>query len=109
MNTMEEVDIPVPTEEDAPEAQLVPFMKAFSSTSSGQLWIYSLKIWIWQEVLVLLLEMELWPPGGDDAPSGDGWCLDINPGDQFGTYARECHPLGEFIFTRLSHECWHSR
>ena len=112
MNTMEEVDIPVPTEEDAPEAQLAVALHEglFTNFFQGNFWICSLKIWIWQEVLVRLLEMESWLFLVEmmlRVVMVGVWIS--TPRHQFGTYARECHPLGEFVFARLSHECWHSR
>ena len=84
MNTMEEVDIPVPTEEDAPEAQLAVALHEglFHQLLSGQLLdLLSQDLDLAGSFGAIIGNGIMALPGGDDAPSGDGWCLDINPGD----------------------------
>ena len=76
-------DMPIPTEEDAPSAQLALgihealFHQLLSEQLLGML---SQELDLGGAFGNIIGNGILMLPGGDDAPEGDGWCLSINPG-----------------------------
>ncbi|MBM76567.1 MAG: hypothetical protein CMK59_14260 [Proteobacteria bacterium] len=80
----ESVDIPVPTQETTPDAQLAVALHEglFQELLSGQLLgLLSQDLDLGGSFGAIIGNGLMALPGGDDAPSGDGWCLDINPGE----------------------------